>query len=122
MTGVSIGVDVGGTFTDLVSIDADGAAVARKVPSTPADHSDGVMAALDALREESGSVERVVHGTTVATNTLLERSGARCWALRKVPRICSSSGASSAHHCTTSPCTIRIRSFRASCASLFPSA
>ena len=77
MTGVSIGVDVGGTFTDLVSIDADGAAVARKVPSTPADHSDGVMAALDALREESGSVERVVHGTTVATNTLLERSGAR---------------------------------------------
>ncbi len=70
-----VGVDVGGTFTDLVSVDERGRVHAGKVPSTPADQSDGVSAALDLLG--GTTVERFVHGTTVATNMLLERAGAR---------------------------------------------
>jgi N-methylhydantoinase A len=77
MTGRSIGIDVGGTFTDLISIDADGATSSRKVLSTPGDQSIGVMAALESLGCDPSEIRRVVHGTTVATNTLLERTGAR---------------------------------------------
>lgn len=71
----SVGIDVGGTFTDLVSIDASGSIQTRKVLSTPADQSEGVEASLRELG--STDVSRVVHGTTVATNMLLERAGAR---------------------------------------------
>ena len=77
MTGRSVGIDVGGTYTDLASIDAEGRVEARKVLSTPADQSGGVVAALDALGAAPASLERVVHGTTIATNMLLERTGAR---------------------------------------------
>ncbi|MEJ7809392.1 MAG: hydantoinase/oxoprolinase family protein [Gemmatimonadaceae bacterium] len=77
MTDLSVGVDVGGTFTDLVAIGADATVSARKVSSTPGDQSEGVMAALDALGRAGHELARIVHGTTVATNTLLERSGAR---------------------------------------------
>lgn len=77
MRGASVGIDVGGTFTDLVAIGDDGAVTARKVPSTPADQSRGVLDALDASGEAPSAVARLVHGTTVATNTLLERTGAR---------------------------------------------
>ncbi|MBX6332167.1 MAG: hydantoinase/oxoprolinase family protein, partial [Gemmatimonadaceae bacterium] len=77
MSGRSVGVDVGGTFTDLVSIGDDGLVEARKVLSTPADQSGGVVAALDALGAPPATIARVVHGTTVATNALLERTGAR---------------------------------------------
>src|SRR6185503_3640 len=80
-----IGIDVGGTFTDLVSVDAEGRVTLAKVASTPADQSLGVMAGLDRLAEALGldratmlaHTERIVHGTTVATNALLERKGAR---------------------------------------------
>ncbi|MFN2566961.1 MAG: hydantoinase/oxoprolinase family protein [Gemmatimonadaceae bacterium] len=75
-----VGVDVGGTYTDLAAVDEEGRVEARKVPSTPADQSVGVEDALLALGSSSGlprDVTRLVHGTTVATNTLLERSGAR---------------------------------------------
>jgi N-methylhydantoinase A len=75
MTGLSVGVDVGGTFTDLVTVDTDGAVSAAKVASTPADQSEGVGIALLLLRD--AGVDRFVHGTTVATNMLLERAGAR---------------------------------------------
>ncbi|MEQ8767812.1 MAG: hydantoinase/oxoprolinase family protein [Planctomycetota bacterium] len=71
-----IGVDTGGTFTDLVMIDGDGLRV-EKVPSTPSDPGQAVLNAL----EQAGALDgqgRIVHGTTVATNTLLERKGARC--------------------------------------------
>ena len=77
MSGTSIGIDVGGTYTDLVAVGADGSATARKVLSTRADQSAGVMAALDALGSDPKSVDRIIHGTTVATNALLERTGAR---------------------------------------------
>ena len=77
MSGSSIGIDVGGTFTDLVSVDASGAATARKVLTTRGDESVGVMTALESLGDSCARAERIVHGTTVATNTLLERNGAR---------------------------------------------
>jgi len=70
-----VGVDVGGTYTDLVAIDGAGRLEARKVLSTPGDQSDGVLEALRALARHN--VDRFVHGTTVATNMLLERKGAR---------------------------------------------
>ncbi len=75
MSPLSVGVDVGGTFTDLVAVDERGAVTTRKVPSTPADQSDGVALALQLL--DGAPVSRFVHGTTVATNMLLERAGAR---------------------------------------------
>lgn len=80
-----IGVDVGGTFTDLVLIDAAGASRVAKVPSIPSDPSQGVLAALQRLASNlAAGVDDVladctlfVHGSTVATNTLLEGKGAR---------------------------------------------
>lgn len=77
MSSTSIGIDVGGTFTDLVSVDASGTASTRKVLTTRGDESSGVTAALDSLDGTGTGAERIVHGTTVATNTLLERNGAR---------------------------------------------
>src|SRR5689334_18065652 len=70
-----VGVDVGGTFTDLVAIDSNGRIEARKVLSTPSDQSEGVLDAVRALARHN--LDRFVHGTTVATNMLLERKGAR---------------------------------------------
>ena len=80
-----IGVDVGGTFTDLVAVDDLGKATLAKVPSTPEDPSIGVLDGLQLLAVTLGTelavlldeTERVVHGTTVATNALLEHKGAR---------------------------------------------
>ena len=72
--GAWVGVDVGGTFTDLVAIGAAGRVETRKVLSTPGDQSEGVMTALGQL--DVPAVARFVHGTTVATNMLLERKGA----------------------------------------------
>ncbi|QPF86613.1 hydantoinase/oxoprolinase family protein [Bradyrhizobium genosp. L] len=81
----TIGVDVGGTYTDLVATDQSGRTVFAKSPSTPADQSIGVMAGLEELARRLGvtraamlaATDRLVHGTTVATNALLERKGAR---------------------------------------------
>jgi N-methylhydantoinase A len=70
-----IGVDVGGTYTDLVAIDEKGNVEALKVLSTPRDQSEGVIESLRALSRPT--IDRFVHGTTVATNMLLERKGAR---------------------------------------------
>ena len=73
-----VGVDVGGTFTDLVAVrsDEEGTLEIRKVASTPRDPSIGLFRALDALGS-SVPIDVLVHGTTVATNALLERRGAR---------------------------------------------
>src|SRR4051794_33500016 len=72
-----LGVDVGGTFTDLVALSAEGALVTAKVPSTPRDQSEGVMNALGTSEVEVDAVIALAHGMTVATNALLERRGAR---------------------------------------------
>ncbi|HSK28242.1 MAG TPA: hydantoinase/oxoprolinase family protein [Jiangellales bacterium] len=74
--GVRLGVDVGGTFTDLVGV-ADGRLVTAKVPSTPTDQSVGVVAAVDAAALQGPEVSVFAHGSTVATNALLERRGGR---------------------------------------------
>lgn len=72
-----IGVDIGGTFTDIVAIHA-GELRVLKLP-TPREQEEGVRAGLEALREwfSSAELERLVHGTTVATNALLEGKLAR---------------------------------------------
>lgn len=77
---IRLGIDTGGTFTDVVAEHAaTGKVVRLKVPSTPSDPSEaiatGVQQALAAL--DASTVDRLVHGTTVATNALLERRGAR---------------------------------------------
>ena len=72
------GIDIGGTFTDLVLLDKQtGEVRVDKVPSTPGDLSIGLI---DALKQSNAGpdVELIVHGTTVATNAILERKGARC--------------------------------------------
>ncbi|TCJ16495.1 hydantoinase/oxoprolinase family protein [Rubrobacter taiwanensis] len=71
-----LGVDVGGTFTDLVALGA-GEIVTAKVPSTPRDQSVGVMNAIESSGVEAAAVAALAHGMTVATNALLERRGAR---------------------------------------------
>lgn len=75
-----VGVDIGGTFTDLVFITPDGLLHKRKVPSTPADYSqaiiDGIVAFCTELNTASATISEVVHATTVATNAILERKGA----------------------------------------------
>ncbi|MEZ4541454.1 MAG: hydantoinase/oxoprolinase family protein [Chloroflexota bacterium] len=70
-----IGIDTGGTFTDFITFDADGRARIHKQPSTPDDPSRAVVAGLDAIGGPPGAP--VIHGSTVATNALLERRGAR---------------------------------------------
>jgi N-methylhydantoinase A len=76
MAGARLGVDVGGTFTDLVAL-VDGRLVTAKVPSTPTDQAVGVMHALEVAQLDPAAVASFVHGSTVATNALLERRGAR---------------------------------------------
>src|ERR1700733_1542781 len=78
----SIGVDVGGTFTDLVYCDmATGQLSVHKVATTPADPSLGVMTGIAQLCDEAGvapsAIDYVLHGTTTATNAVLEHKGAR---------------------------------------------
>jgi len=77
-----LGVDVGGTFTDLLLINEDsGETHTAKVPSTPEDSSIGVLNGIARICDESGidpaSVSRVMHGTTVATNAVLTGKGAK---------------------------------------------
>lgn len=75
-----VGVDIGGTFTDFVAISGDGMVVRKKVPSTPGDYSQGILNAITIAANDEGlertSVNEIVHGTTVATNAILELKGA----------------------------------------------
>ena len=77
MTGaIRVGVEVGGTFTDLVAFEAGGVRIA-KVPSTPSAPHRGAVAALDQSGLALDTAGDLVHGSTVATNAVLERKGAR---------------------------------------------
>ncbi len=70
-----VGIDVGGTFTDLVCLDeASGRFTAVKVPSTSGHEHKGFLEGLQAL-EHDGKLDQIVHGTTVATNALLQQKG-----------------------------------------------
>jgi N-methylhydantoinase A len=77
----SIGVDIGGTFTDLVLRDGTGRCFARKVPSTPDRPEAAVIAGIGEILAAAGlaaaDVTEVLHGTTVGSNTLLQKVGAR---------------------------------------------
>ena len=80
-----IGVDIGGTFTDCVVMDADGQIVTGKSPTTPDDRSQGFFDAIERAAEAMGTdlesllrtCRRLVHGTTTGTNAIVERRGAR---------------------------------------------
>ncbi|MHA3976950.1 hydantoinase/oxoprolinase family protein [Halovulum sp. GXIMD14794] len=73
-SGLVVGVDVGGTFTDLVELDqATGQVRIAKVPSTPENQAFGVMGALEAAGVSLAGLDLIVHGTTTTTNAVLER-------------------------------------------------
>ena len=80
-----VGIDIGGTFTDLCVLDEQGGEVFNsKVLSTPADLAQGVMNTLDEFFGDGRLPEDVAflfHATTIATNALLERKGAKTWLL-----------------------------------------
>ena len=71
--GKIVGVDVGGTFTDLVLLDANGQVKLSKVPSTLDNQAFGVLNALEAVEADLPNVDLIVHGTTTTTNAVLER-------------------------------------------------
>ena len=72
-----VGIDIGGTFTDLVAIDSAGRLRTHKIASTPHDYGEGIVAGLRALLSDNATVTEVLHGTTVGSNTVLEGKGAR---------------------------------------------
>src|SRR6266540_6293142 len=76
MNPIRLGIDVGGTFTDLVAL-VDGKVLTAKVASTPRNQSVGVMNSIAASGVDPAAVAALAHGTTVATNALLERKGVR---------------------------------------------
>src|SRR5713101_8124403 len=80
MTGMQLGVDIGGTFTD-VALDTGTVLHTAKVLTTPQTPEEGVMAAIDAVLGKAAAAYSdlglVIHGTTLATNALIERKGAR---------------------------------------------
>ena len=73
-----IGIDIGGTFTDLVAITDDGRVETYKTASTPHDYGEGIVLGIqELLAREPGPVTEVLHATTVGSNTVLEANGAR---------------------------------------------
>jgi N-methylhydantoinase A len=79
---VRVGVDVGGTFTDFVMLAGDGSTRTLKIPSTPSQPERAVIEGIGTLLAQADirpdSVSEVLHGTTVGSNTLLQKTGARC--------------------------------------------
>ena len=75
------GIDIGGTFTDIVLLDPGGGVISKKVMSSAEDYALAIVEGLEALFSENGvapdAIDEVMHGTTVASNAVLERSGAR---------------------------------------------
>src|SRR5215467_2629867 len=76
-----LGVDVGGTFTDLVLLTRDGSLVTRKVLSTSNNYAEAIFAGIAEVMQDAGvaggNVQELIHGTTVATNAIIERRRAR---------------------------------------------
>jgi N-methylhydantoinase A len=79
--GIRVGIDIGGTFTDIVGLDPDGKVFTMKVSSTADDYARAILEGLRALCREAaisgGDIDEVVHGTTIASNTIIELRGAR---------------------------------------------
>src|SRR6478672_7035152 len=80
MPSARLAVDIGGTFTDL-ALEHDGRRITAKVLTTPAAPEQGVLAGMRAILEAAriapGDIGIVIHGTTLATNAVIERKGAR---------------------------------------------
>ena len=84
-SGYSIGVDIGGTFTDCTVVDVEGRVFTGKSPTTPEDRARGFIASIEiaaetmslGLRQLLARTERIVHGTTTGTNAIVARHGAR---------------------------------------------
>jgi N-methylhydantoinase A len=74
---IRVGIDIGGTFTDVVMIDGDGNIVVDKVPSTPPNFANGVMDGLGKLPVPVEALSYFSHGTTAATNAIIEKKGAK---------------------------------------------
>ena len=78
--GFRVGVDIGGTFTDIVFMGLDGVVYRQKVSSTPDNYNRGIVAGIQKTLDEHGlsgaNVAEVVHGCTIATNAILEHTGA----------------------------------------------
>ncbi|HZD40022.1 MAG TPA: hydantoinase/oxoprolinase N-terminal domain-containing protein, partial [Terriglobales bacterium] len=72
-----VAVDIGGTFTDLVAEDEDGHVAVSKVLTTPHDHSEGVMSAVAKAKIELRHTMLLLHGSTIAINTVIERKGVK---------------------------------------------
>jgi N-methylhydantoinase A len=76
-----VGVDIGGTFTDIVFLGDDGQVLARKIASTPNDYSEAVLNGMKngiaELAITADMVSEVSHGFTVATNAIIEQKGAK---------------------------------------------
>ena len=81
MTGYRLGVDIGGTFTDIVLLGDDGAVHNKKILSSPDDYSRAIENGVRTLLDETGiapkDIREVAHGTTVATNAIIERKGVK---------------------------------------------
>ena len=74
-----VGVDIGGTHTDLIFVDDEtGRLSVAKVPTTPDNQAEGLFDGLAALAVGASEIDLLIHGTTVATNATIERTGARC--------------------------------------------
>jgi N-methylhydantoinase A len=76
-----VGVDIGGTFTDIIVRSSDGTMMTKKISSTPDDYSRAIIQGLSECMTEFGfpgaDIQEIIHGTTVATNAILEQKGAR---------------------------------------------
>ena len=72
-----IGIDIGGTFTDIVAVSSDGHVATHKIASTPQDYGDAIIEGLRALVVDRRDVVDVLHGTTIGSNAILEGKGAR---------------------------------------------
>lgn len=87
--GIRVAVDIGGTFTDFILVNDEGEVSAYKTPSTPSEPERAIMTGLDELASGSDmslrafleSVDLFIHGTTIATNTVIQRNGPKCAAL-----------------------------------------
>ena len=81
MPGFRVGVDIGGTFTDIVFLHADGILYTKKVSSSVENYARAITDGIDAVLQEAGlggaDVEEVLHATTVASNAILELKGAK---------------------------------------------
>jgi N-methylhydantoinase A len=81
MTGFRVGVDIGGTFTDIVLINAEGRLVTKKISSSVSNYATAIVDGLAELFDSAGiaadEIQEVMHGTTVASNAILELKGAK---------------------------------------------